>query len=75
VDRPARARWEDFVHDTDELLMVVDGKIEVEIEGSKMHPARGEEVFIPARARHCVRNIGGVTTHWLYGYRHSRPRS
>jgi hypothetical protein len=26
-------------------------------------------VFIPARALHTVRNIGGTTARWLYGYR------
>jgi mannose-6-phosphate isomerase-like protein (cupin superfamily) len=66
---PPGAHWEDFVHDADELLMVVDGELEVEIEGRRMHPAAGEEVFIPAHARHCVRNTGGTTSHWLYGYR------
>jgi mannose-6-phosphate isomerase-like protein (cupin superfamily) len=66
---PPGARWEDFVHDTDELLMVVDGDIEIEIEGRKARPAPGVEIFIPARAHHSVRNLGGATTHWLYGYR------
>jgi quercetin dioxygenase-like cupin family protein len=66
---PPGARWKDFVHDTDELLMVVDGDLEVEIDGTRKRPAPGEEVFIPARARHSVRNLGGRTSHWLYGYR------
>lgn len=66
---PPGARWEDFVHDVDELLMVVDGALEVEIEGRRTRPLPGQEVFIPARARHSVRNTGAVTSHWLYGYR------
>jgi mannose-6-phosphate isomerase-like protein (cupin superfamily) len=66
---PPGARWEDFVHDVDELLMVVDGGLEVEIEGRTTHPLPGQEIFIRARARHSVRNTGGSTSHWLYGYR------
>jgi len=26
-------------------------------------------VTIPARAIHSVRNVGGTTTRWLYGYK------
>jgi len=29
----------------------------------------GDEVFIPAPALHTVRNVGGTTARWLYGYR------
>jgi mannose-6-phosphate isomerase-like protein (cupin superfamily) len=68
TDAPG-ARWEEFVHQTDELLMLVDGDLEVEIEGRRMHLLPGEEIFIPARTRHSVYNIGKTTSHWLYGYR------
>jgi len=43
--------------------------LEVEIEGQRTRPARGQEVLIPARALHTVRNVGGATAHWLYGYK------
>jgi mannose-6-phosphate isomerase-like protein (cupin superfamily) len=66
---PPGQRWEDFVHAADELVMLVEGAIEMEIEGRVSMPAIGEEVRIPARARHSVRNTGGVTARWLYGYR------
>jgi len=68
VDPPGQA-WEDYVHETDEVLMIVEGKLELEIDGKLSHPKIGEEVFIPAHANHSVRNIGGVTARWLYGYR------
>lgn len=66
IDPPGQV-WTDFVHDVDELLMVVEGELEVEIEGQATRPACGEEIFIPARARHTVRNVGGTTARWLYG--------
>ena len=68
VDRPGQ-RWEDFVHATDEIVVVVEGEMEFEIEGEISHPAIGEEVFIPAGAVHSVRNTGATTARWLYGYR------
>ena len=36
-------------------------------------PALGEEVFIPAGALHTVRNVGGTTSRWWYGYRTQPP--
>lgn len=67
VDRPGQ-RWEDYVHATDELVMVLEGEVEFEIDGTIHHPAIGEELFIPAGAVHSVRNIGETTSRWLYGY-------
>ena len=66
---PPEQVWTDFVHEVDELLMVVEGELEVEIEGQRTRPARGQEVLIPARALHTVRNLGGTTARWLYGYK------
>lgn len=68
VDPPGQ-RWEDFVHPTDELVLVLEGELEFEIDGEVSHPGTGEEVFIPAGTVHSVRNIGGSTARWLYGYR------
>lgn len=68
VDPPGQV-WEDYRHATDELVMPVGGRLELEIEGRPVQPALGEEVLIPAGARHTVRNIGGTTVQWLYGYK------
>jgi mannose-6-phosphate isomerase-like protein (cupin superfamily) len=68
IDSPGR-RWEDFTHATDELVIVLEGKMEFEIAGQVRHPEIGEELLIPARAIHSVRNIGVTTARWLYGYK------
>ncbi|HUY88787.1 MAG TPA: cupin domain-containing protein [Pirellulales bacterium] len=68
IDSPGQ-RWEDFVHDTDELVIILEGAMEFAIEGVIEHPQRGEEVLIPAGANHSARNIGRSTARWLYGYR------
>ena len=53
--------------------MPIEGQIELEFGGATVRPAAGEEILIPARAAHTVRNVGGTTARWLYGYRRSRP--
>jgi len=68
VDPPGQ-RWENFVHATDEVVLVIEGSVEFEIEGRVHHPSVGEELFIPAGACHSARNIGTMTSRWLYGYR------
>jgi quercetin dioxygenase-like cupin family protein len=70
VDPPGQV-WADYVHQTDELVMVVKGDVAFEIEGQVHQPAAGQELLIPARARHTVRNLGGAQSQWLYGYRKS----
>ncbi len=44
--------WADFVHKTDELVVLAEGEIEIEIEGKSEVPPIGKEVFIPAKAMH-----------------------
>jgi len=68
VDPPGQV-WEDYVHSTDELLMLMDGKLELEMKGKAFRPAIGEEVLIPANTSHTVSNVGGTTARWLYGYK------
>ncbi len=63
--------WTDFVHDTNEFLMLIDGEIELEMDDNILHPKIGDEVLIPAGMSHTVRNIGLVTNHWFYGYKYN----
>lgn len=66
---PPGQTWENYVHDTDELFMVLEGIVELEMKGKKSHLKVGEEVLIPARAAHSVRNLGSGRSRWLYGYK------
>jgi mannose-6-phosphate isomerase-like protein (cupin superfamily) len=68
VDAPGQV-WADFVHDCDELVMLVEGEISLSFSGKTLHPVVGEEVRIPARTAHTVVNTGKATNRWLYGYR------
>lgn len=64
--------WKDFVHDTDELVMLLEGEIELTFQGSTIRPKVGEEIYIPAGVMHTVRNVGNTQNRWYYGYRLKR---
>ena len=68
VDPPGQ-RWEGFTHAMDEVVVLLEGEMEFEVEGRLHHPQVGEELLIPAGAVHSTRNIGTSTARWLYGYR------
>jgi len=68
VDPPGQS-WLGFVHLTDERVVVKEGTVEVEVEGAHVVLGPGDEVFIPAGARHSVWNRGRTTARWYYGYR------
>jgi quercetin dioxygenase-like cupin family protein len=72
VDGPGQV-WADFVHATDELVLVLRGEVEFEFGGAVHRPERGTELLIPAGARHTVRNLG-ARAEWLYGYERPSPR-
>ena len=46
---PPSQFWADFVHRTDELVVLIEVEIEVEIEGKAERFQIGEMVFIPAK--------------------------
>ncbi len=71
TDLPGQ-EWKDYVHATDELLMLSEGDIEIIFQGKTVRPKLGEEVYIPAGAMHTVRNIGSTHSRWYYGYRQKR---
>ena len=66
-DSPGQV-WADFVHRTDELVVLAEGEIEIEIEGNSEQAPIGKEVFIPANAMHTVRNVGNKNNVWFYGH-------
>lgn len=70
TDPPGKI-WADYVHDTDELVMLLEGEIELSYRGKTFRPHTGEEILIPAGENHTVKNIGNTTNRWYYGYKKS----
>jgi mannose-6-phosphate isomerase-like protein (cupin superfamily) len=68
VDRGGQA-WRDFVHDVDELVLVVSGLLAVELPDRAVWLQPGDELLIPAGTRHSVRNLDERPVRFLYGYR------
>ena len=71
TDSPGQ-RWGDYTHSVDEVVMILEGDVEFEINGEVFRPPVGEELRIPAGVLHSVRNRGKTTSRWLYGYKTSR---
>ena len=68
VDLPGQV-WSDFIHDTDELFMLMEGKVELTIGNKKFLPTIGDEILIPKNTKHTVKNIGDTESSWAYGYK------
>ena len=66
---PPEQVWNNIVRKVDELAMVIEGEMEFELEGKKLHPKMHEEVFVPAHVPHTARNLGKTPAHYLYGLR------
>ncbi len=56
VDPPGR-EWNGFVHGTNELVTVTEGRLELTIGERRLVAEPGDEVFIPQGAVHSVKNI------------------
>ena len=67
VDPPGR-EWNDFVHTTNELVTVAEGRLELTVGETRLLAEPGDEVFIPRHCRHSVKNVHDGTTRWLFGY-------
>ena len=67
IDPPGQ-QWNDFVHGTNELVTVVEGKLALEIGDERFVAMPGDEVFIPRGATHSVHNLHTSVSRWLYGY-------
>lgn len=68
IDPPGQI-WANYVHNTDELIMLLEGEIELSFLGKTFCPQKGEEILIPAGVSHTVTNVGNTTNRWYYGYK------
>ncbi|MBL4720510.1 MAG: cupin domain-containing protein [Alphaproteobacteria bacterium] len=65
---PPGQEWNGFVHATNELVTVLEGKLELTIGDARCAAGPGDEVFIPRDVVHSVKNIYTGTTRWMFGY-------
>tara|TARA_R110002094_G_scaffold81804_3_gene86933 strand:+ start:1679 stop:1966 length:288 start_codon:yes stop_codon:yes gene_type:complete len=67
IDPPDQV-WHDFVHDVDELVFLLEGTCQIELDNRTIRMQAGDELTIPAGTRHTVRNCGDGAARWLHGY-------
>ena len=67
VDPPGQ-EWNNFVHETNELVTVTEGRLEMTVAGQHFMVEPGDEVYITKGTVHSVRNSNDGTTRWLFGY-------
>lgn len=60
--------WADFVHNTDEYVVVAEGSMEIEVAGETAFCEPGDLVLIPAGASHSLRTSRRGGSVWFYGY-------
>lgn len=65
---PPGQEWNDFVHDTDEYVVVAEGRLEIRVGEESATCAPGDLVWIPRHVRHSLKTISEDGSTWLYGY-------
>ena len=65
---PAGKEWAECVHDNDELIMVVEGDVELRFKDESHRLRPGVEYLVPACRPHRILNTGNTRCRWLFGY-------
>jgi mannose-6-phosphate isomerase-like protein (cupin superfamily) len=66
IDPPEQV-WH-FEHDVDELVLLLEGECQIDLDGRTVALQPGDELVIPAGTRHTVRNCGAGAARWLHGF-------
>ena len=56
------------MHTTNELVTVIEGRLQLTVDDRSWILEPGDELFIPRGALHSVVNRHDGTTRWLFGY-------
>jgi len=65
---PPGQEWNDFVHQTDEYVVVAEGRLEMEVDALRLIAEPGDLVRIPKGAMHSLKTLSREGSVWLYGY-------
>ena len=74
VDAPGQV-WHDFLHDVDEMVLLLEGECMIEMQGRAIRLQAGDQLLVPAGCKHTVRNTGAGPARWLHGYRQTGSAS
>ncbi len=65
---PPGQEWNDFVHDTDEYVVVAEGELQIRVGEEMATCTAGDLVWIPRHVLHSLKTISDHGSIWLYGY-------
>lgn len=65
---PPGQEWNNFVHDTDEFVLVSRGTLVVDVGEEQQKVQAGDLVQIPRNVKHSLKTISRDGSEWLYGY-------
>jgi quercetin dioxygenase-like cupin family protein len=66
-DEPGQV-WEDYAQESDALLLVLVGELEVDLGDDTCRLVPGMEFILPTGACHTFRTTGDCPSTWLRGY-------
>lgn len=65
---PPGQEWNNFVHRTDEYVLIAEGKLAMRVGDEKLVAEPGDLVRIPRGAYHSLKTVSAEGSVWLYGY-------
>lgn len=65
---PPGQEWNDFVHATDEYVIVAEGRLTISVGGETAQCEAGDLVWVPRGIRHSLKTTSPAGSVWLYGY-------
>ena len=65
---PQGQEWNDFIHDTDEYVLVASGELEIRVGDQVKTVGSGALVRIPRNTFHSLKTLSSAGSVWLYGY-------
>lgn len=65
---PPGQEWNDFVHESDEYVLVAEGEMEITVGAERFRAVAGDLVRIPRNTSHSLRALSASGSVWLYGY-------
>jgi mannose-6-phosphate isomerase-like protein (cupin superfamily) len=65
---PPGQEWNDFTHQSDEYVLVAEGRLRIEVGGEIAECEPGDLVRIPRRVSHSLKTLSENGSVWLFGY-------
>ncbi len=65
---PPGQEWNNFVHETDEYVVVANGELSIKVGTSEAVCGPGDLVRIPRGTSHSLKTVSLTGSIWYYGY-------